>query len=101
MDHATKLLWQCVGFILIIAPLAFWAALYFVVRHGRSIPVAVLPIIRALRWMGWSSGMALFVAYLTGFHHFHLWPLASALCTFSIGLSFPERWAKERIVVFP
>jgi len=95
MDHATKFLWQCVGFTLTIAPLAFWAALYFVVGHSHSIPAAVLPAIRALRWMGWLSGMVLFVAYFTGFHHFHLWPLASGFCTFSIGLSLPERWARE------
>jgi hypothetical protein len=91
-----KLLLQTFGLLLIIAPLAFWAGLRLAVRHGHQIPNAVLPVIRTLRWIGWAIGVTLYIAGGTGFRGFHQWPLGTAILTFSLGLSFPERYLKSQ-----
>jgi hypothetical protein len=97
MAHANKLLVECGAILLVIAPLAFWSALYFADRRGHSFSPFILLMLRTLRWTFWILALALFLASWIHFHHYRVLVLAGAASTFSVGLSFPERWLKRRI----
>jgi len=91
-----KLLLQASGLLLIIGPLTLWAGLRLAVGRGHRIPSAVLPAIRTLRWIGWATGLSIFIAFGIGLRDFLEWPSGTAILTFAIGLSFPERWVKTQ-----
>ena len=85
------------GVLLLIAPFVLWAILYVAAQRGKSVPRSILPLLRTVRWIGWISGAATFIVGGLDVLGFHSWQYGTALVTFSIGLSFPESWAKQRL----
>ena len=83
--------------LLLISPFVLWATLSAAARREKSIPRFILPLLRALRWFGWISGAVILIVGGLDFYGFHGWPYGIALVTFSIGLSFPESWVKQRL----
>jgi hypothetical protein len=88
-------IWICLP--LIIAPFFLGFALKAAARRWVLDLRPIYPLIKALRWTAWISGAVLWVIHLTGPLFRGEWAYGMALIAFSIGLSFPERWLKERL----
>jgi hypothetical protein len=99
MNFGSKLLTIGITSLLVIAPFVVWGALSVVMRKWSLDPRSLLRWFRGFRWVVWSCGLLLWVGYGVSFFmgrpHFP-WVYAGAVVTFSVGLSFPERWLKER-----
>ena len=83
-----KLVRGALGLLISAAPLLFWIMLYAVARKWPFDFQPLLTWMRAVRYVTWACGLVLMVA---GAH----WPYPMALITFSLGLSFPEGWARR------
>jgi hypothetical protein len=86
--------------ILVLAscPFLCWGILVVIARVWKHSLRAVLPWLRAIRWVAWILGMSLATAALFGPHkYFWLLPLGIALgtCT-NIGLAPVQSWVKRR-----
>jgi hypothetical protein len=97
MNPDAKLVMYCLVGLILIGPLAFWAALRLTVSLGCSVTAKTLALIKTLRWAAWISALVLIVLYLAGVLRREAWPLAAALGGCSAGLALPLSWAKERI----
>jgi hypothetical protein len=83
---------------LTLAPFVIWAALYGAERWWSFGLRQVVPWIRTLRWIAYGSGVALGVAHFASAHFSHDLTYATAVLTFSLGLSFPENWLKHKVL---
>ena len=90
----SKLLVIGIRSLLIIAPFIVWGALYVAVRKWSLDLRSLLPWLRGFRWVVWSCGLLLYIGYFAGGQF--PWVYAISVVSFSIGLSFPERWLKEQ-----
>ena len=90
----SKLLVIGIRSLLIIAPFIVWGALYVAVRKWSLDLQSLVTWLRGFRWVVWSCGLLLFIGYFAAGHF--PWVYAISVVTFSIGLSFPERWLKEQ-----
>ena len=79
--------------LLLVAPFVVWGALRLAARNPKRDLRPLLPWLKGFRWLAWSCGLLPYGAYFLGDHI--PWAYAAAAVTFSIGLSFPERWLKE------
>jgi hypothetical protein len=78
----------------LLGPFAVWAGIYLAVKYNRFTLQSMLRVMRVWRWISWSTGALLLLGTLI----LNL-PLAYGLSitTFSIGLSFPQSWLKQRL----
>lgn len=97
MNPDEKLIMYWFTALIVIAPLAFWAALRLAVLIGYSVTAQTLFLIRLLRWSVWVSSALLVVLYIAGILRLDAWPLVAALGASSLGLALPQAWAKARI----
>lgn len=90
--------WFEIGILagLTFAPLGIWYVLS-VVDECRSLNFELIILwIRALRWITYVCGVALFLANLTSAYFAHDIKYVCALLTFSAGLSMPQSWLKRK-----
>jgi len=83
-----------IGLAIVVAPLILWLALYLLTKTSSAELRGVLGWIRALRWIGWSCGLAviLFALFRGTFISYY----GMVLVAFSSGLALPEGWLKKR-----
>jgi hypothetical protein len=84
-----KLVKAGIGVLIGAAPLLFWVVLYAAAKKWTFDFRPLMPWMRAVRYITWGCG---FVLLVTG----GPWPYPIAFVTFSVGLSFPEAWAREQ-----
>lgn len=97
MDPDAKLVMYCLTLLILIAPFAFWGALYLAVLIRHSVAASAIPLIRTLIWSGWISALVLIVLYFAGILRLDAWPLAAGLAVASAVLFLPRSWLKARI----
>jgi hypothetical protein len=81
-----------------VCPFAIWIGIYIATERDILAPHSMFRVIRAWRWISYVAAALLWACWLV----FHLksrwlWLYGASISTFSIGLSFPERWLKARI----
>jgi hypothetical protein len=97
MNPDEKLVMYWFVALIMIAPIALWAALRLAGSIGYPVTTATLFLIQILRWSVWISVLLLGALYFTGILRRDAWPLAVALSTCSAGLALPQGWVKARI----
>jgi len=80
---------------LALSPLVVWLGLYAVARLSSWNLRPAFIWIRGLRWVGWGTGVFLFLIYFANNRRI-LWSFAMGAFCFGLGLSMPERWLKTR-----
>ena len=98
MNDDAKLVMYCVTALILIAPFAFWAALYTAVLIRRSIPANAVALIGILLPSGWIAALLLVILYFAGTLRLDAWPLAAALAVSSAVLLLPGAWLRARMV---
>jgi predicted RND superfamily exporter protein len=83
-----KLVKAAIGLLIGTAPLLFWIVLYAGAKKWPFDLRPLVPWMRAVRYVTWGCGLVLLVTGVP-------WPYPMAFVTFSIGLSFPEAWARR------
>lgn len=79
--------------LVVVAPLLLWLAFYASARWGSVNLRPTLRYFRAVRWVGWSFGVILFLVHWTRDEFSATYGIA--LLTFAIGLAMPESWVKK------
>jgi hypothetical protein len=97
MNPDEKLVMYWFVALILIAPIALWAALRLAGSIGYPVTTATLFLIRIIRSSVWISALVLVALYFAGILRRDAWPLVVALSTSSVGLSLPQRWVKARI----
>jgi hypothetical protein len=77
----------------VIAPLLLELAFYAAARWWSVSLRPALRYIRAVRWVGWSLGVILFLVHLIREDFSASYGIA--LLTFAVGLGIPEHWVKK------
>jgi hypothetical protein len=78
---------------LVVAPLLLWLALYAAARWWSVNLRPTLRYLRAVRWVGWSFGIILFLVHWIRDDFSASYGIA--LLTFAVGLAMPESWVKK------
>jgi hypothetical protein len=75
-------------------PFVIWATVYAAAKRNALTLDSMLRVLRVVRSFTWITAVLLWVAYLPPIH-LH-WFYGAGVSTFSIGLSLPEGWLKQR-----
>jgi hypothetical protein len=78
----------------ILGPFAVWAIVYAAAKQNAFTLDSMFRVLRVLRWVTWISAGLLWESCFPPLH-FH-WFYGASVSTFSVGLSFPESWFKQR-----
>ena len=94
-----KQLATVVGATLVIAPFAIWLSFYYLAKFSSIDLHRALPWLRVLRWVTWILATPFMFAAIVNHSYHHFFVYGCGLFSFSAGLSFPETWLKNRLLL--